>query len=557
MPHIKAVLFDFDGTLTEPGNLDFDAIRKAIGCPAGRPILEFIRALPGAEQRAEAVRVLDRFEAEAAEISRPNHGAEDMVRSLKNRGLRLGIISRNSLASIRKALENFKRVRPEDFCVILSRDDPFAPKPDPQGIYEAARRFGLPPQEMLLVGDFTFDIEAGRRAGARTVFLSNGRLLPDCEALADHTIHNLEELEEIVRLHSALPQGKLPNDLLRRFLGDILPDPDTALLIPPAVGEDVAAVRLQGEEVLVLKSDPVTFAAEAIGHYAVTVNANDLATSGADPRWLLATLLFPPGTCAAEIREVMVSLRETADRNCMTLCGGHTEITDAVNRPVVVACACGTVEAGRLIQKKNMREGDRILFTKGVAVEGTAILARDFGEALTAWGLTGAQIEKCAALLTEPGISVLPESRIAAKSGCATAMHDVTEGGLATALEELSEAGGNRIRIFRDRIPVLEETQMLCLPLGIDPLGLIGSGSLLITCRPGEVGRLLAALREAGIDAACIGEVLGEGAGIEALACEGGKAAHWPKFPVDELARIYGKLLAGKNTQVQNGHGFR
>ena len=118
-------------------------------------------------------------------------------------------------------------------------------------------------------------------------------------------------------------------------------------LVAPGVGEDVACVRLDGEEALVLKSDPVTFATDSIGQYAVIVNVNDVATSGATPRWLLSTLLFPPGTTAGQVRQTMIELRETALRQGLLLCGGHTEISDAVNRPVVVAQVAGTVASER------------------------------------------------------------------------------------------------------------------------------------------------------------------------------------------------------------------
>ena len=549
---IKAVLFDFDGTLTEPGFLDYSAIRDAIGCPKGSPILECIARMRSRARRAKALRILDELEWKASRLSRPNAGAEELLRMLLSRNLKIGIISRNSLRSIRRALKNFRRIRASDFSVIMTRDDPQLPKPSPEGILAAAGKMGVRAEQVLVVGDFVFDVEAGQNAGAHTAFLTNGSVSPAFRHPPDFTIQKLEELQDIVRLHSPLRNGKLPNDLLARFLGECV---DPSLLIRPGVGEDVAAIQLDGEDVLVLKSDPVTFATEAIGYYAVVVNVNDLATSGATPRWLLTTLLFPAETSAAQAGQVMNELRQAARQHGLLLCGGHTEITDAVTRPVVVAQAAGTVPRRNLVDKLGMRGGDKILLTKGMAVEGTCIIAREFPQKLRRMGMSAREIEKCRQFLNDPGISILKEARIATRSGRVTAMHDVTEGGAATALEELSAAGGRRIRVFVDRIPVLKETRRICGLLNMNPLGLIGSGSLLICCERDYCEELLRSIREAGVAATCIGEVLEKGAGIEAVDLKKGKAAELPHFEVDEIARLFERSGDPSSPRRHGGHG--
>jgi len=347
-----------------------------------------------------------------------------------------------------------------------------------------------------------------------------------------------------VRSEMRLSEGKLPNDLLAAFLRE-LGAGDSRLLIAPGVGQDIAAVELSGEEVLLLKTDPITFATESIAYYSVAVNANDIATAGAQPRWLLATLLFPLGTTAEQVRQTMAELHAAATEFGMQICGGHTEITDAVQRPIISAHAAGTVSRSRLIDKKNMQEGDRLLLTKGIAIEGTSILAREFAALLRERGASEALLGKCRRFLREPGISIVCEARIAADTGAVTAMHDITEGGLATALEELSVAGRHRIRVFRNRIPILEETQKISAMLGIDPLGLIGSGSLLIACTVHAADALLQSIGAAGIRAVCIGEVLEGGTGIEAVSGPGGSAIPWPHFEVDELARVFQEMRSG------------
>jgi hydrogenase expression/formation protein HypE len=151
--------------------------------------------------------------------------------------------------------------------------------------------------------------------------------------------------------------------------------------------------------------------------------------------------------------------------------------------------------------------------------------------------MTSGEIERCRDFLTNPGISIRKEAEIAASSGTVTAMHDVTEGGLSTALEELSIAGRHRIRVFADRIPILDETAKIGRLLGIQPLGLIGSGSMLIRCAAAASDSLIKSIRIAGIDATWIGEILEEGTGIEVVNREGEKVA-WPRFEVDEVARF-------------------
>jgi hydrogenase maturation factor len=184
-----------------------------------------------------------------------------------------------------------------------------------------------------------------------------------------------------------------------------------------------------------------------------------------------------------------------------------------------------------------MRPGDCVLVTKAVAVEGTAIVAREFDARLLSKGLSRREINTGKGFLDR--ISIVPEARLAAADRLASAMHDVTEGGLATALEELSIAGGHRIRVDLDRIPYYPETRKMCALLGLNPLGLIGSGSLLICCRTDYRDRLVERLRAAGIAATAIGRVMEAGSGIDAR--RAGQPAEWPHFDVDEITRLFHK----------------
>ena len=529
---IKMVLFDFDGTLTKPGALDFDEIKAAIGCPHEIPVLEYMRGITDPVRRQEVSDILDTFETRGAEISEPNTGAETIIPYLKEQGILVGILTRNTLKTVIRALENFEGVTISDFDVVITRDDELKPKPHPEGIFWAAEKMGIRPENILMVGDFAFDMDAGKRAGAVTVFLDNHgekRL----EVKRAFTISTLEGLPEIIEMGVPLPAGKLPNHYLKKFLSKFS-FKDPSVLVGPAVGEDTAAIDVQGQEVLVLKSDPVTFVTDSIGLYAVLVSANDIATSGAIPRWMLATLLFPVGTSALEIHQVMGDLSGICRHHGISLCGGHTEMTGAVQKPIVSGMMVGTVKKSRLIEKSNMTPGDVVLLTKRAAVEGTAIIAREFGEKLKKQGLSEEEILTGKRFLSM--LSILEEARIAARCKGVTAMHDVTEGGLATALSELSTAGGCKIKIRMEDIPVYPLTSKLCALFEISPLGLIGSGSLLICCNKNHVDPLMEQIHNAGIEVSAIGEVLAKGKGVEAT--RRGKPAAWPSFTADEITRL-------------------
>jgi hydrogenase expression/formation protein HypE len=531
---VKAVLFDFDGTLTKPGAIDFQAVKQSIGCPLDQAILEFIGGLRDDVRQAEAHAVLNAMELDAARRSRPNGGVRRLFHFLHDRHLPIGIITRNSRASVVTALEQFSDLTIDDFDVVITRDDPVRPKPHPDGVLLAAERLQVEPGTILVVGDFHFDMEAGRRAGALTALLDEGRTDPEGRIDCDFRAASLNDIVKIVRGGLPLPNGKFPSDLLDAFFGHLSHD-DRRFLIKPGIGEDTAAIDMSDRDTLVVTSDPITFVTDQIGTYTVLVNANDIATSGAVPQWLMTTLLFPGGSTPSHILQVMTDIDAACRSWGITLCGGHTEITDAVRRPVVVGTLGAAMTRADLIDKKNMRPGDYILLTKGVAVEGTAIIAHQFAERLTSAGLVDETIAAGRDLMQ--GISILPEAAIARATAGVSAMHDVTEGGIATALSELSTAGGHAIEIHLDRIPILPPTAQMCAALGLQPLGLIGSGSLLIVCRPAAAEGLLQTINEQGIQAACIGEVKAPGQGV--VAYRDGRPARWPVFEVDEITRLF------------------
>ena len=239
---------------------------------------------------------------------------------------------------------------------------------------------------------------------------------PDA-ADCDFVVGRLAELDDVVRLGLPLAPGKLPNDLLAGFLGGLAAD-DPALVVPPAVGEDVAALDLAGAELLVAHGDPITLGGADVGAAAVLVNVNDIAAAGAEPRWLLATVLLPAGTTPSEAQTLLGGLAEAAARAGVTLAGGHTEVTAVVTRPVVSLTALGTVGRAELKDKRSARTGDRVLLTKALAMEGTALLAEELGERLLALGMSADELAACRALQERTSVLARGARRARRRPAC-------------------------------------------------------------------------------------------------------------------------------------------
>ena len=333
-----------------------------------------------------------------------------------------------------------------------------------------------------------------------------------------------------------LPVGKLRAEVLQAFFEKYAPR-DERVLIGPRIGEDAAVIEM-GDRYLLATTDPVTFATDEIGWYALQVNANDLAVRGARPRWFLATLLLPEGaTTDASVEHVFSQVGRACEELEVSLVGGHTEVTHGLGRPIVVGTMLGEVAKDRLVTSGGARPGDMVLLTKGIPLEGAAIIAREKEKELLARGLPSALVERAKDFLHRPGISVVPEAMLASELGSVHAMHDPTEGGLATALWELAEASGVGLRVERERIPILPEGERLCREFGLDPLGTIASGSLLLTLAPADAALVLHACAREGIDCAFIGQVVPREAGLTLV--EGGRPRALPTFPQDEITKLF------------------
>ncbi len=335
-------------------------------------------------------------------------------------------------------------------------------------------------------------------------------------------------------MRSSYPLGKLPAEHLARLFDRYAPSGER-VVVGPGIGHDAAVVSF-GDRYLVAKTDPITFASREIGWYAVHVNANDVACTGATPRWFLVTLLLPQSsTDEALVDEIFEQIGHTCEQLEIALVGGHTEITHGFDRPVVVGFMLGEVAPDALVRPDGAQPGDALLLTKGIAVEGTAIIAREKGEQLQ--GVDPSLVERSRQFLYDPGISVLQDAAVATAAGHVHAMHDPTEGGLATGCWELADAAQVGLTVEEDAIPVLPETAAFCEALGLNPLGLIASGALLLAVPPDHADAIEAALEREDIAAARIGQVVEREKGVTLHGPHGARPL--PRFDQDEITRLF------------------
>jgi len=331
-----------------------------------------------------------------------------------------------------------------------------------------------------------------------------------------------------------LPLGKLPPDLLEQMLAG-MPISDPRVKLGPGTGLDCAVLEI-GDHLLVVKSDPITFATDEIGRYAVQVCANDIATTGATPHWFLATILLPENTAT---REMVLDLSRQIQRACQTMgvsvVGGHTEITHGLDRPIILGTMIGEVAINQLVTPRGLQSGDRILLTKGVPIESVSILAREFAFRFLG-KLSTRELQQAANYLLEPGISVVQDAHLACQYGRVHGMHDPTEGGLAAALWELSEAS-QKILVFTPRQDIISPlAQKICDIMQIDPLAAIASGALLIATPEPDAFTITQACRKAGIACHDIGWV--EDGGVSVWCVEDGQRRLLPRPTRDEIARL-------------------
>lgn len=315
----------------------------------------------------------------------------------------------------------------------------------------------------------------------------------------------------------SLETGKLQPALLKQIVLSRLGIDDPRVLLGPHVGEDASIIDF-GQKALVVHSDPITGAVENLGWLAVNVCANDIATRGVRPLWLLIVILLPENTTSAQLKSLTTQIDEAAKKLGAAVVGGHSEITPSIKRPVVITTAIGETHKGKFLRTSGAKAGDHIIVTKGAAIEGTAILASELTKQLQG-KIKAKTLERAKQFIKMT--SVVEDALTAVEAGEVHAMHDATEGGIAGGLQEIAWASSIGLVAYEEKILISKETEAICKALDIDPLRTISSGALIISAEPKSAGKIVASLEEKGIRSSIIGKATSKKDGAYILRKDG------------------------------------
>ncbi len=328
--------------------------------------------------------------------------------------------------------------------------------------------------------------------------------------------------------------SKFSLDVLSKCVHPYLESHDPDIILGAVFGEDVALTRIDNS-ILVSHLDPIVGAVKNIGWLAVHVACNDIATSGAPPRWVLLLVLVPKQEDEQLLDEIMSDISRAARETGVSIIGGHTGYSANLSRPLVAVTALGTMSNRTPVCTKGARVGDHILVTKGIALEGTAILANDFAHVAWQLGLSEGEMMEAHQLMGE--VSIIPEALMLAEHG-ATAMHDVTRGGLLETLLEIAKLSEVGMQVDARQIPIPSIVSRFARAFQFDPLSMISSGTLVATIPPEHVKSAGQSLTKKGIHFADIGQVI-DGHGVQIAQDKQIQHYHEIHCETDELARMW------------------
>jgi len=324
--------------------------------------------------------------------------------------------------------------------------------------------------------------------------------------------------------------GKVPTEVLKEVIFSNIKHRRPEVLVRPNIGEDCAVVDF-GDYVCVMSTDPITGATKDIGSLAIHISCNDIASSGVEPLGIMLTIMAPPNTTKEDLGYVMKEANRAAASINVEIIGGHTEITDAVNRMIISATAIGRQLKNKLVLSEGAKLGDAVFMTKHAGLEGVSIIARDLEEKLK--DKVSYDIIKSAQDFSN-NVSVVKEGMLASSIGV-NSMHDVTEGGIFGAIWELAEVSGLGIEVYEDNISIRNETLEICQLFSINPMRLISSGVMVMTIPQDMKNMLIEAFNKEGMDITEIGKIIEK----ERTVLKGEKKIDLDPPGVDELYKAF------------------
>ena len=537
---MKGVIFDFDGTIVEL-SIDFKKIKEKILNEAKKrklkiprknyPILELLEKIKklnkeeGEEFYLIGHKILREEEIKACEKTNPKEGAVELLKRLKENGIKVGIITRNCKDVVYNVVNKFNI----PYDVILTRDDVEKVKPDPLHIKKILEKLNLKKKDVLIVGDHPFDVRCGKKLNLITCgILSEYTNQEDfIKEKADFILDDIKEIEYIVGL-KGFPSGKIPNKFLKYLLEKYT---SKDILISPGIGIDCAIFKFNDKYVFA-KTDPITLTSKDIGFYLVNINVNDISVMGGVPLYFLCCLFFPEGTKFNEIEYVFSQISKECKKFNIKWIGGHTEIIPEIKNVIAVGFTIG--KKIKKIEFEKVIPEDIVFLVKEIGIEGASIIAREKYEDLKK-RFSEKYLEKVKNSIKNPGISVYKEAKKLWENIKIKYMHDPTEGGISTALYEISESKNIGILVDFKKLRFYKPVIKFCEILNLNPLGIISSG-----CIVGIIGKryekkLIDFCKKNRIKIEIIGRVIEEKGVFYEI---DDKMKKLPKFQRDEINKL-------------------
>ncbi|HOK56768.1 MAG TPA: HAD-IA family hydrolase [bacterium] len=539
---VKGVIFDFDGTLVFL-SIDFKKIKEKILKEAEKlnlkipsenlPILELLEKIKklngekGEKFYSLGHRILKTEEIKASEKTYPKKGVMDLLVKLKEKGIKIGIITRNCREVVEKVVDRFSI----PYDIILTRDDVKKYKPDPLHIKECLKKMGLQKNEVILVGDHFLDVRCGKKLNILSIGIAGEYVKEEVflKEGADFVFYDIEDIEYILNL-KGFPSGKLPNKFLK-YLIERYTAKDKGILILPGVGIDCAIFRMKDKYVYA-KADPITLTSKDIGFYLVNINVNDISVMGGVPEWFLCVLFFPENTVFSDIEYVFSQISNECKKFNIKWIGGHTEIISGIEKVIAVGFMIGSKI--KRVKFLKIKQGDKIFLVKEIGIEGASIIAREKFDELKKY-FSEKYLKKVKNSIKNPGISVFKETKLMWENFKIKWMHDPTEGGISTALYEISESKKIGIVVNLKKLKFYSPVIKFCKVLGFNPLGIISSGCILGIIDRKEEKKLIDFCKKNRIKLQIIGEVIKE-KGVYYI--KNSKKYRFLKFNRDEINKL-------------------
>ena len=321
--------------------------------------------------------------------------------------------------------------------------------------------------------------------------------------------------------------GKVSNNDLEKYVFKNINSHRKEVLTKSSIGIDTAVLDFNGD-LIVTSVDPITGANKNLGYLAINISVNDVSCQGADPVGVLISILLPAESKLEDLNKIMEDADRACRQNNLEIIGGHTEVTDAVNKIVLTTTVIARVNKNKMPNISSIKVGDVIAVSKDIGLEGTSIILEEKGNEF----LSEDELRKESIDIKD--LSVLREAKIAVDFNVKY-MHDVTEGGIYGALWECSEAIGKGIEVDNIKIPVKDVTKKIGSHYNINIYGLISSGSMLMVFNEEDFKAYKKACLEKNIKITQIGKVTEEN---KKILFDNGKKTEIPEPASDELYKI-------------------